>query len=241
MPLNGGDVERRSFFGDPTQDDELPAVNEAFWSALIGHIERDWPCSPGAILDVGCHTGGLLEALSHRFAPHSLVGIEPLEVARSAASRRLHGAAATVDLLDATGWDGVPTGAIDLVVSHEMLYLEPDVPGFMGRVRRVLRAGGMAYVVLGCHAENPLWQTWKGQMVAAGHRVYDHLPLQIMDAASAAGLMASVQPLRRSGWITYDPREAEFRYASVRAMLDHHYLYKLLFRFEIADDRTGSS
>lgn len=241
MPLTDGRVEGQAFFGDPKHDEELPAVNEAFWSALIGHIEQDCTSPPGVILDVGCHTGGLLEALSRRFAPHGLFGIEPLATARSAAARRLEGAAATVHLLDPAEWDHVPTGAVDLVVSHEMLYLEPDVPGFMGRVRRVLGAEGIAYVVLGCHAENPLWHTWKVPLVASGHRVYDHLPISIMEAASAAGLVPSVQPLRRSGWVTYDPLQAEFRYPSVRSMLDHHYLHKLIFRLEIADDGTNSS
>ncbi|HEX2093003.1 MAG TPA: class I SAM-dependent methyltransferase [Longimicrobiaceae bacterium] len=241
MPLTDGHVEGRMFFGDPRHDDELPTTNEAFWSALVGHIELDWTSPPRVILDVGCHTGGLLEALSRRFAPNGLFGIEPLAAARSAAARRLDGAAATVSLLDATEWDRIPTGGVDLGVSHEMLYLEPDVPGFMGRIRRVLGAGGIAYIVLGCHAENPLWQTWKTPLIAAGHRVYDHMPIEIMEAASAAGMVPSVQPLRRSGWITYDPLHAEFRYPSIRAMLDHHYLYKLLFRLEIANDGTGSS
>lgn len=241
MPLTDDQNVGPTFFGDPRHDDELPAVNEAFWAALIGLIEEDSNPAPGVILDVGCHTGGLLEALGLRFAPHGLVGIEPLAAARSAASRRLEGIAATVTLLDATEWDRIPTNAIDLVVSHEMLYLEPDVSHFMRRIRTVMRLGGVAYVVLGCHSENPLWQTWKVPLIAAGHRVYDHSPLEIMEAASAAGLVPSVQPLRRSGWVTYDPLEAEFRYPSVRVMLDHHYVHKLVFRLETADDGTGTS
>lgn len=241
MPLTDDQNVGPTFFGDPTHDDELPAVNEAFWAALIGLIEEDPNPAPGLILDVGCHTGGLLEALGLRFAPHGLFGIEPLTSARSAASRRLEGIAATVTLLDATEWDRIPAGAIDLVVSHEMLYLEPDVPHFMRRIRTVMRPGGVAYVVLGCHSENPLWQTWKVPLIAAGHRVYDHSPLGIMEAASAASLVPSVQPLRRSGWVTYDPLEAEFRYPSVRVMLDHHYVHKLVFRLETADDGTGTS
>jgi SAM-dependent methyltransferase len=241
MPLTESDSQRATFFEDPRHDDELPTVNEAFWSALIEHIERDGTTPPCAILDVGCHTGGLLEALSRRFAPAELYGIEPLAPARSAASRRLAAAAATVSLLDTSAWDRVPTGGIDLVVSHEMLYLEPDLFDFMERVRRVLTAHGAAYVVLGCHSENPLWQTWKVPLIAAGHRVYDHAPIQIMEAAAAVGLVPSVQPLRRSGWVTYDPLRAEFRYPTVRAMFEHHYLHKLLFRLELGDDGTPSS
>lgn len=236
MPLKEIAAQRTTFFEDPRHDDELPTVNEAFWSALIGHIEHDGTTPPRSILDVGCHTGGLLEALSRRFAPTELFGIEPIALARSAASRRLAGATATVKLLDTSEWDCVPAGGVDLVVSHEMLYLEPDLPDFMERVCRVLAADGVSYLVLGCHTENPLWPTWKAPLVSSGHSVYDYAPLEIMEAAAAVGLVPSVQPLRRSGWVTYDPLRAEFRYPTVRAMLEHHYLHKLLFRLELDDD-----
>jgi SAM-dependent methyltransferase len=240
MPVNRSDSDRETFFTDPSLDCDLPIVNEAFWSSLIGHIERDCCATPSAILDIGCHTGGFLVALNHRFSPSKLFGIEPLAAARLAASRRLEGAAANVRLLDVSEWDLVPTAAIDLVTSHEMLYLEPDVWDFMKRLRRVLTAGGVAYVVLGCHAENPLWAAWKPSLVAAGHRVYDHAPLEIMEAASSSGLLPSVQPLQRSGWVTYDPLRAEFPYPDVQTMFNHHYRHKLIFRLRIANDRTTS-
>jgi SAM-dependent methyltransferase len=241
VPLTESGDQRATFFEDPRHDDELPTVNEAFWSALIEHIDQNASTPPRVILDVGCHTGGLLEALSRRFTPTELFGIEPLAAARSAASRRLVGAADTVSLLDPSDWNHVPTGGIDLVVSHEMLYLEQDLLNFMEQVRRVLTADGVSYVVLGCHTENPLWQTWKAPLLAAGHRVYDHEPLQIMEAAAAVGLVPSVQPLRRSGWVTYDPLNAQFRFPTVRAMFEHHYLHKLLFRLELGDDGTPST
>jgi hypothetical protein len=167
-----------------------------------------------------------------------LYGIEPLAAARLAASRRLTRATANVTLLDASEWDRIPTGAVNLTTSHEVLYLEPDLRDFMKRVRRVLASNGSAYVVLGCHSENPLWKTWKTSLVAAGRRVYDHMPLEIMEAASSAGLLPSVQPLRCSGWVTYDPLRAEFRYPDVQTMFDHHYRYKLIFRLRVNDDRT---
>ena len=241
MPLDDSTVERQTFFSDPALDDELPAVNESFWSALIAHIERDGVQAPRAILDIGCHTGGLLQQLSSRFRAAALIGIEPIAAARASAAQRLSDAAQSVTLLDPADWARVPSAAIDLITSHETLYLEGDLRVFMGRVRTVLTNTGTAYVVLGCHAENPLWQQWKEQLIAAGHRVYDHAPLEIMEAAASAGLLPSVQPLRRSGWITYNPLRAEFRYPDLRTMLDHHYRHKLIFRLRIADDRTSAA
>lgn len=238
MPLRKDDVERRTFFANPTLDDELPQVNDEFWSALIGHVEQDGEVVPRSVLDVGCHTGGLLHALSHRFAPTELIGIEPLADARDDAARRLEGAAERVMLLDPSEWERIPSGSVDLVTSHEVLYLEPDLEGFMRKLRRVMAASGGAYVVLGCHSENPLWPLWKSCLVETGTRVHDHSPLDVMAAASSAGLLPAVQPLRRSGWVTYDPNRADFEYPDVRTMLDHHYRHKLIFRFHIADDST---
>ena len=241
MPLSDGNDERRSFFANPALDEDLSAANEAFWLALMGHIERDGPGRPRAVLDIGCHTGGLLLALDRRFHPDELLGIEPIAAARAAASQLLEDArAARVEILDVAEWDRVPSGRVDLVVSHETLYLEPDVPGFMERLRRVLASRGVAYVVLGCHAENPLWQTWKASMIEAGHRVYDHEPVEIMEAAARADLLPSVQPLRRSGWVTYDPLRADYHYPSVVAMLEHHYRHKLIFRLTPRDDATST-
>jgi SAM-dependent methyltransferase len=228
-------VPRQAFFGDPALDDDLPAVNEIFWDSLIDHIERDALLQPRNILDVGCHTGGLLLKLARRFQPEALYGIDPIESVRTFAAQRLATAAPQVRLLNPTEWDAVPGGALDLVVSHEMLYLEPDIGAFMKRVRRVLTSSGAGYLVLGCHAENPLWRVWKEPLIAAGHRVFDHLPLDIMAAASSSGFLPSVQPLRRSGWVTYDPHHAEFPYPDVRTMLEHHYRFKLIFRLQISN------
>ena len=74
-------------------------------------------------------------------------------------------------------WDRIPAAAVDLVTSHEVLYLEPDLHDFMRRVHRILALDGNAYIVLGCHSENPLWPSWKTAMVEAGCRVYDYMPL----------------------------------------------------------------
>lgn len=241
MPVKGVNEVRGMFFAHPALDDDLPLDNEVFWSALIGHIERDCEAGPRVILDIGCHTGGLLYALASRFGAPDLFGIEPLASARFEASARLEGVAANVRLLDSSEWDRIPAGAVELVTSHEVLYLEPDLRDFMSRMRRVLATNGVGYIVLGCHAENPLWDIWKASLMEAGHRVYDHRPLDIMQAASSSGFLPSVQPLRPSGWITYDPLRAEFRYPDVQTMFDHHYRHKLIFRLRVANDRTPSS
>lgn len=241
LSLSEPPTDRSSFFGDPALDAELPASNEAFWLALADHAARECRAAPNVILDVGCHAGGLLELLGRRFQPEELIGVEPLGAARALAAERLDGLPSRVTLLDPAEWSQIEPAQVDLLTSHEVLYLEADLPGFMGRVRRVLAPDGLALLVLGCHAANPLWRAWMPALREAGHAIYDHHPFDILAAASEAGLRAALQPLRRSGWITYDPGTAAFRYPDLATMLEHHYRHKLLFRLEIADEPSDAA
>lgn len=220
------------FFFSPEEDAELEATNSVFWDSLIGHIREDCgDTPPSSILDIGCHYGGLLSRLITAWKPQRAWGIEPLASARTRAVARLTGRASEVRILDTSDWPSVPGAAFELVTSHEVLYLVPDVRSFMESIRRVLSRGGRAYLVLGCHAENPVWADWKPYIEALGHRVYDHRPMDIMAAGAAFGLLPALRPLRDTGWVTHDPLLSELTFPSAGAMLDHHFKYKLLFRF----------
>ena len=88
-------------------------------------------------------------------------------------------------------------------------------------------------MVLGSHAENPLWEEWQARLVAGGHEVFDHSPFDVLAAAGRSGLRTAMRPLRSDGWVFYDPTVAEYPYPSAEAMLDHHYRHKLLFRLSL--------
>lgn len=231
LPLTMAETERAGFFCQSALDTSLPDANAVFWMALIEHVRADGVSAPHTVLDIGCHSGGLIGRLIDTFGPERVLGIEPVAKLRQQAADRLVGYTADVEILDVSGWDLIVPSSIDLITCHEMLYLEPDLPGFMARLASVLAAGSAAYVVLGCHSENPVWRSWKPAMEAMGIKIYDRSPFDILAEAGRAGLSAVVQPLRRTGWVSYDPRFAEFRYANAESMFDHQYRHKLLFRF----------
>jgi len=241
VPLGSQSDGRVSFFGDRYLDDSLPSANAAFWASLIDHIEEAGISRPRAILDVGCHSGGLLAMLGGRFPTARLIGIEPIKSLRAAAIARLVDDGKEGKVLGKEGWEIVEPGSIDLLVSHEVLYLVPDLSVFVGQLRRTLSATGQAFLVLGCHAENPMWQTWRRHFDAQGIPVYDHRPFDLLAAAADAGMSAQVQPLRRSGWIRYDPLDAAFPFPDAQAMFDHHYRHKLIYRLELDDGSASSS
>jgi SAM-dependent methyltransferase len=159
-----------------------------------------------------------------------LIGIEPLQAARTRAQLRLASAGAEVRLLSPEQWHSIPDRAVDLIVCHEVVFLLPDLSGFFSHLARVLKADGRAYIATGCHAENPVWPSWKLALEAEGKQVFTHAPMELMAAAVQHGLTASVRPLRETGWATHDPTESAYSFPSVGALLDHQFRQKLLFR-----------
>lgn len=226
-----GEPTDDSFFGTLAEDEELERANHLFWRALLDHARTEMNGQRvRAVLDIGCHFGGLLDRLCQAFQPREVFGVEPLDGARERARFRLARSGASVTLVPPDRWDAIPDDAVDLATCHEVLHLIADVPRFMARVARVLRPGGCALLVLGSHSENPTWTRWKSIMLDQGIEVHDHAPLDILAHASRAGLATALRPLRRDGWVIYDPTVARYPYDSMAEMLDHQYRHKLLFR-----------
>ena len=216
----------------PEDDLSLEQVNEIFWRTLLDHIRRDSCSVPvDAVLDIGCHHGGLLAKLADAFRPKRLTGVEPVRRSRERALFRLRTLAPTVAILPPEQWDEVPVRSVDLVTCHEVLHLVDDLPNLFENIARVLRGTGTVYIVAGCHTENPVWETWSAELRESGQKVFDRTPFDILRAGTSAGLRGAVRPLRRDGWIIYDPDEAIFKYPSANSLLDHQYRHKLLFRF----------
>ena len=216
----------------PEDDPSLEQTNDVFWQSLLGHIRRESPRVPiDGVLDVGCHHGGLLARLAEAFRPARLTGIEPVRRCRERALFRLRPLAPTVALLPPAGWAEVPAASVDLLTCHEVLHLLEDLPDLFANIARVLRGTGQAFIVAGCHTENPVWAAWSTKLRASGQTVFDRTPFDILRAGTAAGLRGALRPLRRDGWIIYDPDDAVFEYPSIDALLDHQYRRKLLFRF----------
>ena len=216
----------------PEDDASLEQANGIFWQSLLDHVRNELPGgSVDGVLDVGCHHGGLLAKLAPILRPTRLIGVEPARRSRELAQFRLRTLAPTVTILPPERWSEVPAASVNLVTCHEVLHLVENLPNLFANIFRVLRARSCAFIVAGCHTENPVWEAWSAQLRNSGQTVFDRAPFDILRAGTAAGLLGSLRPLRRDGWIVYNPADAMFDYPSAGSLLDHQYRHKLLFRF----------
>ena len=176
-------------------------------------------------------TEACLDTSHRRFVPSGLTGIEPGNHSRERALFRLRTLAPTVAILPPERWVEVPAGSVDIVTCHEVLHLVEDIGSLFGNISRVLRTRGSAFIVVGCHTENPVWKDWSAKLRASGQTVFDRTAFEILRAGIAASLHGALRPLRRDGWVVYNPDDAIFEYCSTSDLFDHQYRNKLLFRF----------
>lgn len=214
-----------------SDDSDLEADNAEFWTALLGYADADLSdVKELRALDIGCHRGGLLDRIARTRSVRTLAGIEPDERARSFAVARLRERCADLRVVHPDNWADLPSTTYDLVTCHEVLYLVADIAALFAQVRRVLAQDGVAYFVLGCHPDNPVWPRWRALLQSAQVETYEHRPFDVVVAASVAGLSCTMRPLRRDGWIRYDPTRAVFTFATSQELFDHHFRHKLVFR-----------
>ena len=114
------------------------------WSRRVGEIFLDWlEVSEGLIwLDVGCGTGAFSSLVVERYAPRSLVGIDPSEAQLEFARDRRFGRMTAFELGDAMQIDR-PDRSFDIAVAALVMHFMPDPLRGVREMARVVRPGGM--------------------------------------------------------------------------------------------------
>lgn len=101
----------------------------------------------GAVIDVGCGTGALTEALWQRASFSRVVGFDPSEGMLAVARERRPAARVGGFSLDYVGgpeaWDVVPSG-FDVAVARGVLHLVPDadLDAWIAKMKRLASPGG---------------------------------------------------------------------------------------------------
>lgn len=179
------------------------------WEALIDRV-REQDLSRAEVLDFGCNRGGLLRALMKRRPFHRGLGVdiatEPLRAAQEMADRaHLPLTYAPVDVLRGM------TGSFDLALSHEVLYLLPDIAAHARQMAELLKPGGVYYAAIGEYAESPFWARWEPLLVAKSAVPPVGWSLKaICTAFHDAGLAVTLRPLGCEAFMPWEPNDPWF-------------------------------
>jgi ubiquinone/menaquinone biosynthesis C-methylase UbiE len=120
--------------------DSTRCGQHARWLApdVLAEVERN---QPDSLLDVGCGTGALLEAVHARLQKTRLLGVD-LSPQMVAHARARLGERADVMIADAEALP-LPDGAVDAVVCVDSFHHYPHPDVALAEIRRVLRPEGL--------------------------------------------------------------------------------------------------
>jgi SAM-dependent methyltransferase len=180
------------YFGDASVIDAMSAEHRFLWRSLFracgAHLR------PGIrILDFGCGDGSMLTYLMRgdggkwpgcRFALGVGIDRPALDRVLATATRRLGGELPV--LLTSANPEDFP-GQFDLVLSHEVIYLIPELVEAFRGLHAALRPGGPIILATGCHKENVLYSKWMEAFARLGVRAQPYGIPDYLGALHAAG------------------------------------------------------
>ncbi|MBY3089639.1 class I SAM-dependent methyltransferase [Rhizobium laguerreae] len=146
-----------TWYIDPDAEDRMADGHAPIWRHLTDLIvERD--LTDKSVLDFGCNQGGLLRHLYAMRPFRKALGIDIAETS-IAKAETLKGNLPIQHQVGGQleGW----AEEFDLAISHEVIYLVPDIDSHAADIWRALKPGGVYYAVTGCHTDNPRWPKWR--------------------------------------------------------------------------------
>ncbi|MEO1018463.1 MAG: class I SAM-dependent methyltransferase [Pseudomonadota bacterium] len=199
--------------------------HDFFWNRLIDLVEEA-DLQADSVLDFGCNQGGFLRLLYRRKPFAWGLGIDIAQTAVAVAQDR--------------GGD-LPIGyrvvehltemseRFDIAFSHEVVYLLPDIDAHARAMHARLAPGGVYYVAIGTHANNPDWQRWAVEIPKQTNLpVYGRTLDEYAQAFGAAGFHVAARPLGFNGFVPLDLDGGSFR--SATDLLDYVNRVKTIFR-----------
>ncbi len=153
------------------------------------------PKAGETILDIGCGNGLLTAELARAVGKDGqVIGIDPSDDMRKAATARLDGLA-NVDIRSGTSDDtGLPDESVDKAVSVQVFEYLDDLPAAARECYRILRPGGRL-VVGDMHYDAFVWHSDDPDRMALMRRAWDHhftegrVPAILPDVLRKAGFI----------------------------------------------------
>jgi len=220
--MSQGGLFDESHAPDPALFDELP-----LWSSLAGQLLLEHvPLTARRALDLGCGAGFPLLELAERLGPGSLVaGVDPwFSALRRARQKR---EAWRVPHAHVVAGDGARLpfrdAAFELIVVNLGVNNFDDADAVFAECRRVLEPG--ASLALTSNVTGHMRQLYDAfeRVLAGDAAALERLRANVAHRGSAASLAARLEAARFRIAATHT-REVPMRYASGRALLEHHFV-----------------
>lgn len=143
--MGDGQEVGRGFDRGAAEYDDLLAHNRAGAERLVASLP---PGEYAHVLDVGCGTGFVSEAMVRRFGTRRITGVDPSEGMLERFREKLVDLPVEATLVRAGVHEmPVPEGAFDAVVSGMAFHWFPDKPAAVAAMARRLRRGGVLAIL----------------------------------------------------------------------------------------------
>jgi SAM-dependent methyltransferase len=194
------------------------------WRRMIEMITEP-DLSAMTVLDFGCSQGGMLRQL-YKSKPFARgVGFDKEKGSIDDANKNK--GELPLEFYAGSDLSRFGQGEFDLVLSHEVIYLLPDLDDHALQIKRVIKAGSAYYAAIGCHEGNPLWPQWRSNPPQ-----HPNLPSYSLQAVAAAfrraNLEVSIRAFRFDDFLPLPADDAW--YPGPGEKLEYYYSHKCLFR-----------
>jgi len=220
-------IENPGYWDNPDRERHMQHEHEPAWRAMIDLVEED--LSNRTVLDFGCNQGGFLRLL-HEIKPYRrALGIDIAEQSIAEANSRKGSLPCDYKTNQALV---AMTEYFDVVFSHEVVYLLPDLTAHAKEIHNLLKPGGVYYIAIGAYTDNPLWQRWRGIVSTFSPvRPQDYSLQDIALAFQKNGFTVAVQKLACAGFFSYDATDDRYL-KSPEELVDFMTNRMMLFRMK---------
>jgi SAM-dependent methyltransferase len=187
-------MSEAGYFGDASVIESMSEEHRFLWATLLracGSRIR----SGMRVLDFGCGNGTMLAYLMrgdgrqwHGCHCSLGVGIDTPALAGVLAEASARVREDLPIILSSSRPEAFPE-QFDLVVSHEVIYLLPDLEEAFRGLHAALAPGGFIALATGCHAENPLYRRWMEALVREGVHAHPYGISEYLGALRHAGFV----------------------------------------------------
>ncbi len=213
-----------------TGEDAMQDMHYPAWITMIEKISEK-SLADKQVLDFGCNRGGFLNVLYKNKPFKNGMGVDIAMESLSAARENNKGLPITFDHSNALA---NLSEQFDIVFSHEVVYLLPDLKDHAEEIHKSLKKGGAYYLAIGEYTENPLWPRWKKVIEDFSPvRPYTYSLQEMAETFEAQGFDVYIRRLVCDHFLKYEATDEQFQ-SYIKSPIEYiQFKYDYMFMFKL--------